>query len=123
MASSKKIDSLINTFKDLGYKTIVDPMTEEKISDIQDITKESVCKLASFGARNGHEVDVLLIPDVDFKFMWEYKVEVLYEGVTIPIPSILDLIRLKEKSSRPVDQEDVRQLKHILRTTGGKDIS
>jgi hypothetical protein len=76
---------------------------------------EDALKMESFGVRDGYSIDILFIRKEDFDFLWKYKVEVPFEGQIIPIPSLLDLIRIKEKSSRPKDLDDVKRLRHILR--------
>ena len=119
-ASSGKLDLLLGMLKRLGYRSIVDPSTGEQIASINEVDGQMLRQMASFGAKNGHQVDILLIGDEDFEFMWKYKVEVRFGDVAIPIPTLLDLIRMKERSSRPVDIEDVKHLKHILRTGKGR---
>jgi len=119
-SSVDEVTKVLELLKELGYKTIVNPQDEHMICDIDDISPERTIKMGSFGVRDGYPVDVLLIRKEDFEFLWKYKVDVPFEGQQIPIPSLLDLIRIKEKSARPKDKEDVKHLRHLLRKGKGR---
>lgn len=56
-------------------------------------------------------VDLIITHDLaDLK-----SVSIRVMGLTIPVLSIADLIRMKEKTGRPQDREDVRALKALER--------
>jgi hypothetical protein len=114
-STPEDITTVLGLLKGLGYDRIVDPDDERDICRLGELTVEKALKMESFGARDGFAVDILFIPKEDFKFLWDYKVDVPFKGQVIPIPSLLDLIRIKEKSSRSKDLEDVKRLRHILR--------
>ena len=114
-SSPESIKIILSLLKELGYQRIVDLDTGNELCGLKELTVEKALKMESFGVRDGYAIDILFIPKEDFDFLWKYKVEVPFEGQTIPIPSLLDLIRIKEKSARPKDLEDVKHLRHILR--------
>ncbi len=63
-------------------------------------------------------VDLMFISSPAFGFYYEYRNERPFMGTTLKLPSILDLIRMKENSSRAIDQEDAKNLRFIMRTRG-----
>jgi hypothetical protein len=65
---------------------------------------------------NDGPIDVMVVPTDKFDFLWSYRVETGYQGVKILVPSLLDLIRIKEQAGRPIDIQDAAALRHILRT-------
>jgi len=114
-SSPESVKIILSLLKELGYHNIVDLDTGRDLGDLAELTVEEALKMESFGVRDGYAIDILFIPKEDFDFLWKYKVEVPFEGQIIPIPSLLDLIRIKEKSARPKDLDDVKKLRHILR--------
>lgn len=110
----ENLERLLKALSGIGYKQAVHPVSGEHLAGIDEIKPEKIMELESVRLKNGFDVDILILPNAMFKFMWEYKVLVNYKGITIPIPNLIDLIHLKEKSSRPVDLEDVKILRHIL---------
>jgi hypothetical protein len=114
-SSPESVKIIISILKELGYRRIVDLDTGKDLGALDKLAVEDALKMESFGVRDGYAIDILFIVKEDFDFLWKYKVEVPFEGQIIPIPSLLDLIRIKEKSSRPKDLEDVKRLRHILR--------
>lgn len=107
---------LLDILGHLGYSEIVNAETGEGIASIDNTHPDDIIEAKSVRVKNGHSVDILIVPGGTFDFMWEHRVEVQYKGVTIPIPSLVDLIHLKEQSGRPIDVEDAKALRHILRT-------
>jgi len=114
-SSPDSVTIVLSLLKELGYRRIINLETGKDICDLDKLTVEDALKMESFGVRDGYSIDILFIRKEDFDFLWKYKVEVPFEGQIIPIPSLLDLIRIKEKSSRPKDLDDVKRLRHILR--------
>jgi hypothetical protein len=107
---------LMGILKKAGYSRAVDPDTGKKIGALDEVGAEEILKFESVRVTDGQSVDILVVPLGTFDFMWEYHVEVSYKGAKILVPSILDLIHLKEQSGRPIDLEDARKLRHILRS-------
>jgi len=108
------IASLIAALGRAGYTDVVDINTGKKIADINKIGADRILELESVRIKNKKEVDLLIVPSPQFEYLWEYRLEVGYEGIKIPLPNPMDLVHMKEQSSRPVDQEDAKKLRHLI---------
>ena len=60
------------------------------------------------------EIDLMFIESYKFNFFYEYHKELPYKGTVIKMPNIMDLIRMKESSSREKDKQDAQYLRFIL---------
>jgi hypothetical protein len=63
----------------------------------------------------GPTVDVLIDPPVDIEAALARTVWREVQGVRIPLISVEDLIRLKEKSGRAQDRSDIEHLRRIMK--------
>jgi len=108
------IASLVAALGRAGYTDVVDINTGKKIADINKIGADRILELESVRVKNKKEVDLLIVPSPQFEYLWEYRLEVGYEGIKIPLPNPMDLVHMKEQSSRPVDQEDAKKLRHLI---------
>lgn len=111
---------LLMILQSLGYSEVVDVESGKHIAKLSKIDVAEIIELKSVRVENGIPVDILIVPAETFDFLWKYRVEVPYKGAVILIPSLLDLIHLKKRSGRPIDLEDAKKLRHILRTKGKK---
>ncbi|VVB84669.1 Uncharacterised protein [uncultured archaeon] len=60
------------------------------------------------------EIDLMFIESYKFNFFYEYHKDLSYKGTVIKMPNIMDLIRMKESSTRDKDQQDAQHLRLIL---------
>jgi hypothetical protein len=116
----KDIEHFLSLLKRLGYNELIDINTEERIGKIGEVGVDEIKKRESVRAKNGQAVDILVVQHSNFNFMWEYRIETKYKGTTILLPNLLDLIHLKEHAGRPIDLEDAKKLRQILRTKKNK---
>ena len=59
-----------------------------------------------------NRVDILMgIPGVEFKAAWNRRVEVDFDGLTVPFISREDLIQAKQAAGRPQDLVDLQALR------------
>ncbi len=59
-----------------------------------------------------NRVDILMgIPGVEFKAAWKRRVEVDFDGLTVPFISREDLIKAKQAAGRPQDLVDLQALR------------
>ena len=59
-----------------------------------------------------NRVDILMgIPGVEFKQAWQRRVEVDFDGLTVPFISREDLIKAKQAAGRPQDLVDLQALR------------
>lgn len=63
---------------------------------------------------NKIDLDLMYIEPYKFNFYYQYHKKHQYSDTIVKLPSMLDLIRMKETSDRPKDQEDARYLRIIL---------
>lgn len=110
----RELAVLLKVLGRVGYKSLVDVNTGRSIADIARVDAEEILELESVRVKNRRDVDILIVPSVQFDYLWQYRVELEYEGARIPLPNPMDLIHMKEQSSRPVDIEDARKLRHII---------
>ena len=111
---SKDIARLLKVLGRVGYKSLVDVNSGRFIADIGKADVEKILELESVRVKNRRDVDILIVPSVQFDYLWQYRLDLEYEGATIPLPNPMDLIHMKERSSRPVDIEDARKLRYII---------
>jgi hypothetical protein len=111
---SKEVGHLLETLLRLGYKRLYDPDSGDFIANLRGLDPENVLKRDSIRARNDRAIDIMIIPSARFDFLWQYRVEIEYEGAKIPLPNPMDLIHMNEQSSRPVDIEDAKKLRHLI---------
>jgi hypothetical protein len=110
----KDIARLLKVLARAGYKSLVDVNSGKFIADLDKVDAEEILELESVRVKNRRDVDILIVPSAQFDYLWQYRLDLEYEGVTIPLPNPMDLIHMKEQSSRPVDIEDARKLRYII---------
>jgi hypothetical protein len=59
------------------------------------------------------EVDILIDEQVPFEGIWKHRKELQAKGTVVPIASIGDLVKMKEKSARDKDLADIAALNRI----------
>lgn len=119
--NEKVIKKILSVLKKLNYKGVYKITQNGKelrrIGSISKINTKNILKHWAVRVKNGFDVDIMLAPGKEyFDFLNKYRVESTVNGAKIKAPNILDLIRLKESSSREKDKNDVKELRHILRT-------
>jgi len=60
------------------------------------------------------EIDIVINTPIDYKKAEKNLRYRVIQGVSIPVISIADLIKMKQKSNRIQDKEDIKNLKKIL---------
>ncbi len=68
------------------------------------------------------EIDLMFVESYKFNFFYEYHKELPYKGTVIKMPNIMDLIRMKESSSREKDKQDAQYLRFILSSKTTKNM-
>ncbi len=110
----RAIANLISALRRAGYTDVFNISTGKKIAAMTDITPEKILEMESVRVKNRKEVDLLIVPSAQFEYLWEYRLEIEYQGIKIPLPNPMDLVHMKEQSSRLVDQEDAKKLRHLI---------
>lgn len=110
----KIIDRFLKVVLNLGYRRVTDEKGN-KIGPIARLKPGRVIERKMVRFKGKYDLDLLTISRSKFDFMHEYRQQVEYAGIKIPIPEIIDLIHLKEWSGRPRDKEDARLLRARLR--------
>ena len=60
------------------------------------------------------EIDIVINTPIDYKKAEKNLRYRVIQGISIPVISIADLIKMKQKSNRIQDKEDIKNLKKIL---------
>ncbi|MBI5216834.1 MAG: hypothetical protein HY960_13865 [Ignavibacteriae bacterium] len=63
-------------------------------------------------------IDIFVEHPLNFKECYKHREDILFEGVTYPTISRDDLILLKEKADRTIDQSDIEALQQLKRVDG-----
>ncbi len=117
---TNEISRLLKLLEKLGYSKVVHVESGKPIAGLSKIKATEIIELESVRVENEISVDILVVPAGTFDFLWKHRVEVQFKGTVIPIPSLIDLIHLKEHSGRPIDLEDAKKLRRILRARKSK---
>ncbi|PIQ89180.1 MAG: hypothetical protein COV72_04345 [Candidatus Omnitrophica bacterium CG11_big_fil_rev_8_21_14_0_20_42_13] len=114
--SDENLEKAVKIFKKYGYhlKQPVDPM---KIADRK--TREDWIKNKRMKAFNFYkddelkEVDIIIESPVSFSQAKKDAERIKIGGLILPVISIKNLIKMKQKTGRAVDKLDIEELKKI----------
>ncbi|MBN1870121.1 MAG: hypothetical protein JW847_06080 [Candidatus Omnitrophica bacterium] len=117
------LDKLFVTLEKIGYMPKV-PVTKEQFKSKKERErwkKEKGMIVFSFVQKDPpfRLIDIFVDEPIRFDSVYKNRIKVKVLGVSIPIISISHLLKLKEKAARPVDLEDIVQLKEIKRLLRG----
>ncbi|MBI3397861.1 MAG: nucleotidyl transferase AbiEii/AbiGii toxin family protein [Deltaproteobacteria bacterium] len=113
----KNLKKFLNLLKNWGFKpkVPVDIMDFAKKDKREDWIKNKNMK--AFNLVNPawaiSEIDIVIDSPVDYDKAYKSINKVKLHGVTIPVVSIDDLIKMKEKTKRKQDMADIRYLKEV----------
>ncbi len=114
------LSKLVRSLLSLGYKPRppVNPMDLANPRVREKWIKKKNMKVFTFFHPKipAQEVDVLVFSPVNFENAYKNRQVKKADDLKIPVVSISDLIKMKEKLGRKTDISDVRMLKLILRT-------
>ena len=116
--TDKNLKKIVGILKKKGYhvKQPVDPMgiANEKIR--HDWIHGKNMKAFNFYKENEYkEVDIIIESPVSYQEAKVNALQLKIGSMKIPVISIDDLIKMKSKTGRDVDQRDIEQLKKIKR--------
>ncbi len=107
--TKENAERCINALQKIGYHAIID-------LSVDDLLKNKVL-LREYILR----VDIHpFITGVEFYEVWKNKIETEIKEHKVYIPSLDDLIKMKEATGRDIDQLDLRILKKIKEKTDNK---
>jgi len=107
--TKENAERCINALQKIGYHAIID-------LSVDDLLKNKVL-LREYIFR----VDIHpFITGVEFYEVWKNKIETEIKEHKVYIPSLDDLIKMKEATGRDIDQLDLRILKKIKEKTDNK---
>ena len=114
--SDENLKKVIQTLKKKGYRVRqpVDPMGMAVKEIREDWIREKNMKAFNF-YKDGElkEVDIIIRSPISYEKAKRGSVRVQAGDLTLPVMSINDLIRMKQKAGRAVDLLDVSELKII----------
>ena len=107
----------VKALKTLGYRPRP-PVPFEDFADKKKraewIAEKGLTVFSTFSSKfPGIEVDLFVEEPFDFERVFSRVVRIKLEKTTVTVASLDDLIEMKEKVGRPVDQSDVHVLKLI----------
>ena len=112
-------DKLFRALKSVGYIPKV-PVTVEQFKDKEQRKKwqkEKGMIVFSFVQKDPpfNLIDIFVEYPLRFDLVYENRLNIKIENIIIPTVSIEHLIKIKQKAGRPVDLNDIAQLKEIAR--------
>lgn len=113
----------LKAFLDMVGTLRLSPVAPVNVNDLLDpLQRQKWVKeknMFAFALRppdaQGPTVDILIDPPVDIEEALTRTVWRPVQGVRIPLISVEDLIRLKEKSGRAQDHSDIEHLRRLMR--------
>lgn len=109
------LEKMDKVMKELRYKERL-PVAVEDLQDHKQVKKwlkeKGMTAFAFFPpVENPLMIDILVEESLKFEKAEKNKVVKKFDGISIPVISIEDLIRMKKKANRPKDLEDLAALK------------
>ncbi len=108
-----RVDAIMRA---LGYR-LKQPIDIKRLDEraLKDLIKTKHLKAISYHNINEpmKEVDIVVDSPVSFERAKKRMVKIAVGGLTLPVISIDDLIRMKVKAGRSVDKYDVAELRKI----------
>lgn len=110
---------LISAMENLGYKPRV-PVPATDLADEKKrhdwITEKNMEVFTFIDPKTPlHLVDVLIKEPVNFEQVYERKVTIEAAGISIPVISIKDLMKLKQIPGREKDLNDFKSLENLIK--------
>lgn len=121
--SDKNLEKIVKILKKRGYQVRqpVDPMkiADPKIRN-EWIRKKHMKAFNFYKDRELKEVDIIIESPVSYESAAKECVRLKVGNLSIILISLKQLIQMKQKTGRPVDQQDVAALKQIQQMRKGK---
>lgn len=114
--SDKNLAKVVNIMKKNKYrvKQPVDPMNIADAKTREDWIKNKHMKAFNFYKEDElKEVDIIIDSPVSFNQASKTALRMKIEGISLPVISIQNLIRMKEITGRLKDKLDIQELKKI----------
>ena len=84
--------------------------------DVTEVTVEDLLEFKLLVRDHALQVDVHpFVTGVEFEPVWASATETKVQGVSVKIPSLDDVIRMKKAAGRPKDLEDLKFLEELVR--------
>ncbi|OGX35639.1 MAG: hypothetical protein A3I43_00920 [Omnitrophica WOR_2 bacterium RIFCSPLOWO2_02_FULL_50_19] len=116
--SDNNLKKIVNILKKRGYqiKQPIDPIGIANKKTREDWIRNKHLKALNFYKKNGfEEVDIIIDSPVTFEKAKKSTSVIKTDDIALPVISIDNLIKMKEKTGREVDRFDVKELKAIKR--------
>lgn len=115
--TNREIGFFVNVVKKLGFV----PKVPVKIEELADSEKRNNWinekNMKVFSVYNPdyplEQIDLLMLPGIEIEEIIKNRIIFNADGIQIPVASIDDLIRLKERAGRERDNIDIKALKII----------
>jgi hypothetical protein len=114
----ENIEKFVRAVKKLGFVPRVPVNPEDlRCREIREKwRKEKKMEVLTFWKprRSLQEIDIFIKNPIDFKRAYKNREEIRAKDIIIPLASIDDLIKIKEKSGRKQDLADIEALKKLI---------
>jgi hypothetical protein len=116
--SDENLAKVVKILKTKGYKVKqpIDPMGIANSKTREDWIKTKHMKTFNFYKEEAlEEVDIIIDSPVSFEEARKRALHIKRGSLSLPVISIDDLIKMKNKTGRAIDELDIRQLRMIKR--------
>lgn len=119
LLEEENVKGLIDQFQDWGYRPRIPEnpilLADEKKRKVW--SEEKAMKAFTFWNDQAvlKEVDVVFDSPIDYKELKRRAIKIRVQDIEVPVISIHDLIKMKDKSERQQDLSDAEQLKELLK--------
>ena len=120
--SDKNLAKIVTILKRKGYgvKQPVDPMLLADRKTRQAWIQDKHMKAFNFYKDDElKEIDIIIDSPISFEEARKRAIKIKSGDITLPVISIDDLIKMKQKSNRPIDKLDITILRKIKRIKKG----
>lgn len=114
--SDGNLEKIVRILKKHGYrvKQPVDPMKIADKKTREDWIKNKNMKAFNFYKEDSlQEIDIIIESPVSFNEAKKKPVRIKIDDIILPVISIDNLIKMKEKTKRTIDKLDIEELKKI----------
>ncbi len=114
--SDENLAKIVKILKKKGYKVKqpVDPIGIANKKTREDWIKNKHMKAFNFYKHDElKEVDIIIESPISYEKAKKNAVKIKSGNITLPVISIDDIIRMKRKSNRGIDEADIEELKMI----------
>jgi len=117
----KNLKKLISVMAELGYKPIA-PVKPEDLLDpsIREkwIREKNMLAFGFHHPKNPSLVDIIIKTPIKYRELKKHAVKIKTGHLNVPVISVQDLLKIKQRSGRPQDLTDIEALRKVNKREG-----